>query len=256
MNAVRVLAAGWVIQTRQLLSSGFFLLLATVQPLLLTTVACLLFRGGGRADALLYAAVGSGMLSVWSTTLIGSGQALTLLRAAGLLELLIAAPVPFPLVLAPMTVATASVGLYGIVAALGWGALVFHVPITVAHPGLLALAVVMTVLALGLFGLVLASVFVRFRYANALTNLFDYPVWLLSGMLVPTGVLPDWLRPLAWVLPSTWGVRAIRESMVGGRPVLAIGALIVLAGAYLALGVVTIRIFAGLALRRATLALS
>jgi len=40
MNAVRVLAAGWVIQTRQLLSSGFFLLLATVQPLLLTTVAC------------------------------------------------------------------------------------------------------------------------------------------------------------------------------------------------------------------------
>jgi ABC-2 type transport system permease protein len=219
-------------------------------------VACLLFRGGGRTDALLYAAVGSGMLSVWSTTLIGSGQALTLLRAAGLLELLIAAPVPFPLVLAPMTVATASVGLYGIVAALGWGALVFHVPITVAHPGLLALAVVMTVLALGLFGLVLASVFVRFRYANALTNLFDYPIWLLSGMLVPTGVLPDWLRPLAWVLPSTWGVRAIRESMVGGRPVLAIGALIVLAGAYLALGVVTIRIFAGLALRRATLALS
>jgi ABC-2 type transport system permease protein len=246
-----------VIQTRQLLSSGFFLLLATVQPLLLTTVACLLFRGGGRTDALLYAAVGSGMLSVWSTTLIGSGQALTLLRAAGLLELLIAAPVPFPLVLAPMTVATASVGLYGIVAALGWGALVFHVPITVRPSGLLALAVVMTALALGLFGLVLASVFVTVPVRQRV----DEPVRLpdlaaLRNARADRGPCPTgcgrW--PGSSPRPGAYGRSASRWSAAG--PLLAIGALIVLAGAYLALGVVTIRIFAGLALRRATLALS
>jgi ABC-2 type transport system permease protein len=243
-------------QTKYLLSSGFFVLMSTVQPLVLATLAHYLFLAGGRSDALLYAAIGAGMLNVWSTTLIGSGQALTLLRTAGVLELLVAAPVPFAVVLAPMTVATASVGLYALAATLIWGRLVFDIPLPVAHPWALLVALPVTVLGLGMLGMVLASVFVRFRYANALTNLFDYPVWLLSGLLVPTELMPAWLRPLGWALPTSWGVRAIRESLLGGAPLRAAGIGLLLAVGYLGLGLLTIRVFATLARRRATLALS
>jgi ABC-2 type transport system permease protein len=252
----RVLMRGFAVQTRYLLSSGFFVLMSTVQPLVLATLAHYLFLAGGRADALLYAAIGAGMLNVWTTTLIGSGQALTLLRTAGLLELLVAAPVPFPLVLAPMTVATATVGMYALGATLAWGWLVFDIPLQVAHPWLLAAALPATVLGLGMLGMVLASLFVRFRYANALTNLLDYPVWLLSGMLVPAELMPDWVRPVAWLLPTTWGVRAIRDAMLGGEPLMAVGVCLLLAAAYLGLGLLTIRVFAALARRRASLALS
>lgn len=205
---------------------------------------------------MLYAAVGAGMLSIWSTTLIGSGQALTLLRTAGMLELLVAAPAPFALVLAPVTLATASIGLYSLAATLGFGWLLFDVPVRVAHPWLLAASVPVTVFGLGMLGLVFASVFVRFRYANALTNLFDYPVWLLAGMLVPVDRLPGWARPVSWLLPPTWGVRAIRESMLGGRPVLAIGAGLALGLGYLALGLFTVHRFEVLARKRAALALA
>jgi ABC-2 type transport system permease protein len=107
-----------------------------------------------------------------------------------------------------------------------------------------------------MLGMVLASLFVRFRYANALTNLLDYPVWLLSGMLVPAELMPDWVRPVAWLLPTTWGVRAIRDAMLGGEPLMAVGVCLLLAAAYLGLGLLTIRVFAALARRRASLALS
>jgi ABC-2 type transport system permease protein len=256
VSVVRLLVRGWVVQTRQLLSSGFFVLMSLVQPLVLASVAHFLFLAGHRADALLYAAVGAGMMSGWSTTLVGSGQALTLLRAAGLLELLVAAPTPLVLVLGPMTVATATVGLYAVGATLLWGWLIFDIPLRVEHPWLLLAAVPATAFGLGMFGLVIASVFVRFRYANALTNMFDYPVWLVSGMLVPVEVLPGWIRPVAWLLPSTWGVRAIRESLLGGRPLLAIGVAVALGTAYLGLGLVTIAKFDELARRRASLALT
>lgn len=252
----RVLARGWAIQIRQLLSSGFFVLMATVQPLVMATLAHYLFVAGGRTDALLYAAIGAGMLNVWSTTLIGSGQALTMLRTAGVLELLVAAPVPFPLILAPMTIGTASVALYALATTLLWGRFAFDIPVPVTHPWSLLAALPVTVLGLGLLGMVLASVFVRFRYANALTNLFDYPIWLISGMLVPASLLPVWLQPLGWALPTTWGVRAIRESLIGGDPLPAVGVGLVLAAVYLGVGLLTVRTFATLARRRATLALS
>jgi ABC-2 type transport system permease protein len=253
---LRLFARCWVAHIRYLMSSGFFVLVSSVQPVVFATIAFYLFRAGDRPTGLLYAAIGAGMLNLWSTTLVGSGQALTLLRTAGLLELLVAAPAPFALVLAPITLATATVGLYALLATLLWGALLFDIPLHVVHPLLLAVSVPVTVFGLGMLGMVLASVFVRFRYANALTNLFDYPVWLLSGMLAPAGLLPHWVRPVSWLLPTTWGVQAVRDSVLGGRPLVAIGACFALGVGYLGLGVVTVRTFELAARTHASLALA
>jgi len=112
------------------------------------------------------------------------------------------------------------------------------------------------VLALGMLGMVLASVFVLYRYANALTNVLAYPIWLGTGILVPVTLLPGWVEPISWLLPSTWAARAIRETMLGGRPLLAIGACLALAVVYLGLALFTLGHFETLARRRASLALA
>ena len=255
-HRLRLLLRGWAIHSKHLLSSGFFVLMSAVQPIVFASLAFYLFRAGQRPDSLLYAAIGAAMLTVWSTTLIGSGQALTLLRSDGMLELLVAAPVPFVYVLAPITVATATVGLGSLVLTLAWGWLLFDIPMVPAHPVLLFPAVAVTAFGLGMLGLVFGSVFVRFRYANGLTNVLDYPVWLLSGLLVPVDLLPGWTRPISWLLPSTWGVRAIRESILDGDPLFAIGMCFALGVVYLGLGGLTIRTFERLARSRASLALA
>jgi ABC-2 type transport system permease protein len=113
-----------------------------------------------------------------------------------------------------------------------------------------------TVLSLGLLGAVMASAFVLYRYANAITNLLDYPVYLLAGLLVPLSHLPDWLHPLSWLLAPTWGVQAIRTAVLGGRPLPAIGACVALGVAYLGIGILALRRFELLARRHASLALA
>jgi ABC-2 type transport system permease protein len=256
VRTVRVVLRGWYVHIRHLTASSFFLMMVTVQPVVYASLTFFLLRAGDRRDTLLYAAVGAAMLAIWSVTLIGSGQALTQLRTAGMLELLVAAPTPFALVVAPLTLATASVGLFALACTLAWGRLFFGIAIAPAHPGLLVVALVVTVFGLGMLGLVLASVFVRFRYANAFTNVLDYPVWILSGMLVPVDVLPGWTRPVSLALPTTWGVRAIRESMLGGRPGFAIAMCLVLGVGYLGAGLVTVRAMEWSARQRASLALT
>jgi ABC-2 type transport system permease protein len=174
----------------------------------------------------------------------------------GTLEILVAAPAPLLLVLAPLTVATAAFGLYSLAATVLWGRLLFGIPFELEHPLLFALALPATVIGLGLLGLVLAASFVLYRQASALSNLFEEPVWLVTGLLVPVSLLPGWIEPLSWILAPTWGVRAIRESALGGDPLTAIGMCLALATVYLAAAALLLRHFERRARERATLSLT
>jgi ABC-2 type transport system permease protein len=130
------------------------------------------------------------------------------------------------------------------------------VPFEIAHPGWFALALPVSVLSLGLLGLVLAATFVMYRHANALSNLLEYPIWLVTGLLTGLALLPGWTRPLSWVLAPTWGVKALRESAIGGDPSFAILMSAVLGVAYLVLGHFCLQYFELLARKRATLTLA
>jgi ABC-2 type transport system permease protein len=254
---VRLVWAGWKFHAKNLTMSGFFILTSAIQPVIFATIAFFMFEAGAREGTLLYVSLGAGLMGIWSATLFASGGAIQWQRWQGTLELSIASPAPFLLVLLPMTLASATIGLYSLTGTLLWGRLLFGVPIDIAQPLVFALAVPATIIGLGLLGLVMASTFILWRNANALSNLLEYPIWLVTGLLVPISLLPGWVSPLAWVLAPTWGVRAIRDSALGtGDPLAAVGMCLALGAAYLVIGSLTVRYFENLARDRATLSLT
>jgi ABC-2 type transport system permease protein len=112
------------------------------------------------------------------------------------------------------------------------------------------------VLSIGMLGFLLSVTVVRYRSGWALGNAFELPVWLVCGFLVPIGILPDWVRPISWALAPTWGVRAIRESALGGQPLPDLALCLLLGLVYLAIGVLASESVLRSARRHATLALS
>jgi ABC-2 type transport system permease protein len=255
-RVIRVIARCWTINMKSLTTSSFFILITILQPIIFASIAFFMFKAGGRAPTLLYAALGAGLMGIWSATLFGSGGIIQWERWQGTLELLVAAPVPFLLVLIPATIATSSLGVYAIGATLLWGKVFFNIPLQIEHPLAFVIAIPVTVLGLGLLGLVLASTFILYRNANALSNLLEYPVWLATGLLVPLSLLPGWVSPIAYVLAPTWGIRAIREAALGGDPMFAIAMTVLLGVGYLLIGAVTIAHFERAARERAALALA
>jgi ABC-2 type transport system permease protein len=252
----RLIWAGWVFHVKSLTLSGFFLLTSVFQPLIFASLAYFIFRAGAREGTLLYVALGAGMMGIWSSTLFGSGGAIQWQRWQGTLEYCIAVPPPFLLVIVPLTLATATIGLYSLVATLVWGRIFFGVPLEVADPLAFAVALPVTVFGLGLLGLVLASTFVLYRNANALSNLLEYPVWLVTGLLVSLSLLPGWVGPISWVLAPTWGINALREAAIAGSPWPEIGMCLALGAVYLVIGYFALRHFEKLARERATLTLT
>ena len=69
MKALRLVYAGFTMNLKMLSTSSFFLLTSIVQPVIFATIAFYMFQSGGRGGTLLYAALGGGMMGVWSTTL-------------------------------------------------------------------------------------------------------------------------------------------------------------------------------------------
>jgi len=227
-----------------------------IQPVIFASIAFFLFKAGGQTGTLLYAALGAGMMGIWSSTLFGSGGALQWNRWQGTLELLVAAPPPFIVVLLPLTIATSVTGAYSLLATLAWGWAIFGIPIHFVHPLAFVIALPAAILALGLMGLLMASSFILYRHANALSNFLEYPVWIATGLLFPIALLPGWVAPISWVLAPTWGIEAIRHSALGGDVWFPVAMCAAIGVVYFVLAGVCLRIFERAALGRATLSLT
>jgi ABC-2 type transport system permease protein len=243
---------------RMLLTSEFFILTTFLTPIIFATMAFFLFRAGGdqAGQTLLWVALGCGMMGVWSTTLFGCGGAIAWQRWEGTLELLVNAPSRYDFILAGQTFGAVTLGFYGIAATIGWGVVLFGMPIEATLPLFLPLALAAAVLSLGALGMLIATTFVLYRHANALGNLLEYPIWLIAGLLVPLGTLPFWVRPISWLLAPTWGMEAIRGAAFDQSPPwLAIGMCLVLAVVYYVLARVMLVYVLLKARRDATLAL-
>jgi ABC-2 type transport system permease protein len=256
VSAVRLVVSGWLFHLKGLMLSGFFVLTSVFLPIVVATVAFFMFQAGRREGTLFWAALGAAVYGIWSSTLFGSGGAIQWQRWQGTLELLVAAPAPFFLVVLPLTLATSTLGIYSLVATLLWGRLVFGIPFTIAHPLEFALAIPVTIVGLGLLGMVFASTFVLYRHANALSNMLEWPVLLVTGLLVPLSLLPHAVHPIAWALAPTWGMRALRDAALGGNPWPDLGATLALGAGYVVVAALFLRYFERAARRNATLSLT
>jgi ABC-2 type transport system permease protein len=216
MKIARLLLVGTWLQLKMRSRSAFDGLLSIIYPLFFATTVFLMFRQG-RPSALVAAAVGASAMGVWSAVSTTASTALQSERRQGTLELLVASPTAFPLIVVPITVSMAIGGLWSLVATLLWGRWVFGIAVRIDDPLGFAAAVA-TAFSIALVGYLLAVSAVRYRSAWALGTAFELPVWLICGFLIPLANLPAWVRPISWLLPPTWGVSAIQASAAGRSP--------------------------------------
>ena len=256
MRAVRLLTLGWLFHFKMLSRSAFDGFLAVLWPIFFATVSFFMFRAGGEPESLLYVALGAAVMGIWTATSVPASSALQRARWHGTLELQVAAPAHFAYVLLPVTIATATIGIYCMTATLLWGRFVFGIELTVEQPLLFVLSVPAVIGSIGALGFLLAVSFVRYRTAWAMGAVLEYPVWLVCGFIVPIALLPDWVRPISWLLAPTWGMNAIREAALGGSPWPDLLMCVALAGAYTAAGVLLLESVLRAARARASLSLA
>jgi ABC-2 type transport system permease protein len=252
----RAMAFGLGLHFKMLSRSPFDLFVVVASPLIFATLAYFLFKGRGESN-LLVAALASGVMGIWSSTTASGAGALQTQRRLGVLELLVGSPTPFWAVVLPITVAISSIGIYSLAVGLVYVRVFFGVALSIREWAAFLVAVPATIVSIGSLGFLFASALVRYRSAFQIGNVFEWPVWLICGLLIPVSVLPGWLQPVSWLFAPTWGMDALRGATLGsGSPWVDIGMCGALAAAYLLSGVGFLHFFLRSARARGTLALS
>lgn len=86
-----------------------------------------------------------------------------------------------------------------------------------AGAGFLHMVIFMVLISLGFvsMGIAMASRIVDPHAFSALWSFIVMPLFFLSGTIYPIGVVPEWLRALAYASPLTYGVDGLRASILG-----------------------------------------
>ncbi|HET7388499.1 MAG TPA: ABC transporter permease [Nocardioidaceae bacterium] len=218
VRTLRMLAVCYWLHLKMLAASVFEGIFQVIWPLYFATVAFLVYGQSDDPKVLVYAGLGAAVMGIWSVVTTTASGLLQRERWHGTLELLVASPTRFAFILVPITTAMASLGLFSLGSTLLWGWLLFGVAVPIADPVLFVVSILVAVFSIALLGFLLSVAVVRYRTAWAMGNLLEYPGWLLCGFLIPLTLFPTWVNWISYLLPPTWGMRAIRESASGGSP--------------------------------------
>jgi ABC-2 type transport system permease protein len=179
---------------------------------LFTVIFTMVLRHGGRADIGAYAVVAPYFMSLWWFAIFQGGWVITTERREGTIDYLVAAPAGFgPVVLGRIaTMMIVGLAAFGEVWLVG---LVLGIDVTVYHPLIFVVTLLLTAFAMTTTALLLANLFVLARSAATFSNSLSYPFYVLSGILVPISLLPGWLRPVSVVIFMSWSARSLRDSL-------------------------------------------
>ncbi|MGA2196901.1 MAG: ABC transporter permease [Bryobacteraceae bacterium] len=171
-------------------------------------------------------------MNLMGSAMWGMGFSIVDARRKKLIKRMVATPMPrhdylLSFILSRLLLLVVEVGVV-----LGFGALVFHVPVRGPFTGLAALCVLGSMLFCSL-GLLTASRAQTIEAASGLMNAVMMPMWICSGVFFSAQRFPDAVQPLIKALPLTAVIDALRSSMLRGAGLAQVAPQIAVMGAWM-----------------------
>jgi ABC-2 type transport system permease protein len=214
---LRVVWTAFHLYLKQIAVDAFVIFTVVVQPLIVALLAIYMLRDTQGFQAI-YVVVGSAMTGLWSGTLFFSSFNIEFERWTGNLENIVGSPSHLATVIVGKTFANTAMSLSSMVLGYSLAALIFGFRLTIAHPFLFAVSLVLAVLALISMGLVIAPLMSTNPGATVWANALEFPMYIVGGFLFPVLLLPAWTTPISYSLSPYWAARALHATSSGGPP--------------------------------------
>ena len=148
--------------------------------------------------------VGVMLTALWATTIWTSGGVLRRERTYGTLARCVCGVESPTLVLFGKSLGATLYGVGMTLVSTVGTVLLLRVPVAVADPLWMAVGLAVVVVSATALGALLSCLFLLTRNGVIWSGALMYPVFVLGGLLLPTGVLPLWLRWVPQLLSLHW----------------------------------------------------
>jgi ABC-2 type transport system permease protein len=217
LSLLRVVWTVFYLHLKQIAVNGFVIFTAIIQPLMVALLAIYLL-GDTEGFQAIYVIVGSVLTGLWSSTLFFTNRNIRFERWAGTLESIVGSPTHLATVILGKTLANTTISLNSMLLSYPLASLLLGYRLTIAHPFLFIVSLLLTVLALISLGLVIAPIMSINPGATMWVNALEFPMYIVGGFLFPVSLLSTWTRPISYILSPYWAARALHASSSGGVP--------------------------------------
>ncbi|MFI5527186.1 ABC transporter permease [Kitasatospora sp. NPDC051853] len=210
--SLRVIAAAALVQWRTSIRAPEHLMIVLISPVF-SVIFLSIVDQAGRPDLMTSTVIGTGLMGIWFVAVYVAGGVILNERYMSTLQLVLAAPRSFTLVVCGRILPVILIGAFALFESALIANLAFGAPLTVEHPWMAAGALLATVYATAATATALSALFILSRNIHSLESIMTYPFYILGGVLFPVTVLPDWTEPIARAFFLSWGSDLLRDSV-------------------------------------------
>jgi ABC-2 type transport system permease protein len=187
------------------------------QPIVFGFILGMMYLNKSDQDFMIYALLGSGLTTFWSSICFSSASDIDRERYYGTLENIYAAPVGFKWIILGKVLGNTIWGLISIGISILSVEIIFRKTLIIANPLWILIGFLLMTLSFIALAFMLAGFFTLSRNSRILMNCMEHPIYILCGMVFPVEYLPTFIQPLSWLLSPTWAVKILRYSVTGGQ---------------------------------------
>jgi ABC-2 type transport system permease protein len=200
MNLYSYLSFGTVQDASQAITSSSGVVMNSIGFIMIGTIAYLLYR----------------------SLLWGAGMSLERERWQGTLEMLFLSPVSRITILIAAGISSMITSSWWLLYILVVGWLLYPFSFAISEWYIVVICFAAVIFALVALGIFFASFFILTRAADQLATALQSPIRFFSGVATPVAALPSVLQAIAYAIPLTWGINAVRKATLTGGDITAV----------------------------------
>ncbi|MDR0523037.1 MAG: ABC transporter permease [Candidatus Methanoplasma sp.] len=212
----RAVCAGFRQQAIQFFTDPQWIIPSLITPFMFTMVMLFLYKDQMDGPVVLQAVLGGGVLGMWANTVFASSFSISYDRINGTLEPILISPSGAYSVLIGRSIWSTAIGLANALLVFAIAELMFGTGLSVADPALFFLTLTLTLFSLASMGMLIATTFILTRRGRILSSIMEYPIYVLSGAMVPITALPEGAGMISLALAPAWGVDAVKHAAIDG----------------------------------------
>lgn len=167
-------------------------------------------------DYFSFVIIGIALGGYFSTGLTSFAAALRQAQMTGTLEAMIMTPTPVSWLIVGSAAWSYVYTTFRVLVYLLVGALFLGLDLSQANAGAALLVLLLSIVSFASIGIWAASLIMVVKRGDPITAVFGNVSNLIGGVFYPVAILPDWLQAIAYLLPITYSLRAMRGALLAG----------------------------------------
>ena len=211
-----------------------------INPIITAFLLGMIYKDNVLEDFMLYAFIGSGISTFWSSICYSSASDIEREKWIGTLPIIFTSPAGFINIILGKILGNTIWGIFSFTLNICAIYILFNIPIFFNDFYYFLIIFILMIFSMFAIAFLMCSLFTLSRKISLVMNFIEYPLMIITGLFFPIYILPIPIQFVSYLLSPTWIMKGAYLSIVGGtikEKIFIVFMLLIITMLYLVIGI-------------------